>query len=410
MANVGRMLKESMVEELAKQLSERPNVFVTGVSRLTASDANALRAKLHGARARLVMVKRRIGQRTLERLSLSGISGLLEGSVAFVLTAEDGLPIAKELVEFTKAHENQLAVRGAWIDGQLLDGGRVKALAELPPRPTLLAQVVGTVELPLAHLIGTIEQLIGEVAWALEQIATKAGTAPKAGSPTEVPGTAGRRPTKAGEAPPGFPGARSAGARPDLTAERRPPLPKTESPRPGAHGARHSATASMAAAPEVPGGAAGGPTDALTPAMPQPAPGLTESEQMHERIAAAAEQSGVTLPGGLNQFRVLNLAQETKAMAAIRQIATACAIAISEEGPDATITFAWLKERYMLPAAFAERTGYYAYSIKPSGDWGVQIHATPVNPSKNLRHLLVDQDGIMHAEHGRPATIHSPQP
>ena len=178
MARVGEMLKEGMVDELAKQLSEQPNVFVTSVNRLTASDANVLRAKLHASRASFVMVKRRIGLRTLERLNLSGIGELLEGSVAFILTTEDVLPIAKQLVEFIKSHEDQLGVRGAWIDGQLLDKGRVEALAKLPPKPVLLAEVVGTVERPLSYLISTIEQLIGDVAWLLEQAAANRSVEP----------------------------------------------------------------------------------------------------------------------------------------------------------------------------------------------------------------------------------------
>lgn len=175
MAKVGRTLKESMVEELAKQFAGQPNVFVTRVNRLTASDADALRQKLHASRGTLVMVKRRIALRMLERLSLGGIQELLEGSVAFVFTAGDALPIAKGLMEFVTSHEDQLAVRGAWVDGQLLDTARIDAMAKLPPRAILLAEVVGTVELPLADLIGTIERLIGDMAWVVEQAAAQRG-------------------------------------------------------------------------------------------------------------------------------------------------------------------------------------------------------------------------------------------
>ena len=125
-------------------------------------------------------VKRRIGLRTLERLNLSGVAELLEGSVGFVLTADanDVSLVAKELIEFIKSHENQLTVRGAWIDGQLCDTQWVETLASLPRKSVLLAEVVGTVELPLVDLLSTIERLMGDVAGLVEQIAMKKPATP----------------------------------------------------------------------------------------------------------------------------------------------------------------------------------------------------------------------------------------
>lgn len=172
MANVGRLVKEAMVGELSGWLSDRKNMFVTRVNRLPASEADAFRQKLRASQARLVVVKRRLGRRVVEQLKITGLPELLEGSVGLVWAGEDVLPTAKLLVEFAKAHEAQLSVRGAVVDGQLLDASRVEALASLPPVPVLRAQVIWTVESPIAELIGTVEQLIGEVAWLLEQAST----------------------------------------------------------------------------------------------------------------------------------------------------------------------------------------------------------------------------------------------
>jgi large subunit ribosomal protein L10 len=173
MAKVGRLLKEEMVEELTKRLSAQPNLFVTRVSRLTAPDADALRQKLHASRAEFVLIKQRIGTRALQSLKLDGVNELFEGSVGLVLPEDDVLPVAKLIVDFIKSHENQLAVRGAYIDGQVLDKSRVETLASLPPKPVLLAQVVLTIESPLADLIFTVERLIGDLAYVVEQMAAK---------------------------------------------------------------------------------------------------------------------------------------------------------------------------------------------------------------------------------------------
>lgn len=173
MASVGRMVKDAIVDELSTELTKRPNFFVTALGRLPASAADAFRRKLSTSQAHLLMVNRRLGRRALEPLNIAGLQELLEGSVGLVLAGGDVLPIAKLIVEFRKSHEEQVAVKGAVIDGRLLDPSTVEALANLPPKPVLLAQVVATIESPIADLIGTIEQLLGDVTWIVEQAARR---------------------------------------------------------------------------------------------------------------------------------------------------------------------------------------------------------------------------------------------
>ncbi len=184
MPSVGRMVKESMVTELTNELADGPNVFVTALKGLPAPEADALRQKLFGAQSRLLLVKRRLGRRVTEHLKVAGLADLLEGSVGLVLAGDDTLLAAKVIIEFVKAHEGQLTVRGAFIDGQLLDKARVQDLANLPPRPVLLAHVLGTIESPLVDVIFTLERLIGDLAWLAEQAAaTRPAPAAEATAP-----------------------------------------------------------------------------------------------------------------------------------------------------------------------------------------------------------------------------------
>ncbi len=180
MARVGRLVKESSVKELSTELSDRPNFFVTTINRLPSVEADALRQKLYASQAKLVVIQRRLGQRVLEQLKLDGLTDLLQGSVGLVLPGEDVLSTAKLIVDFIKTHTEQLAVRGAVIDGQLLDQHHVEQLASLPPKPMLLAQVVATIESPIAQVIMTIEQLIGDLSWVMEQAALHRPAPPKA--------------------------------------------------------------------------------------------------------------------------------------------------------------------------------------------------------------------------------------
>jgi large subunit ribosomal protein L10 len=201
MASVGRMVKESSVTEISNRLAERPNFFIAALNRLPAAEADAFRRKLYGSKASLLMVKRRLGLRALDPLKIDGLAKLLEGPIGLVLAEDDPLPVAKLIVEFRKGHEEQVAVRGAFIDGQLLDTPRVEELAKLPAKPVLLATVVGVLEAPMTDVILTVEQLIGDIAFLAEEAAkskpaTEPGTPPQAGSAKQVPGAEGDRPAQ----------------------------------------------------------------------------------------------------------------------------------------------------------------------------------------------------------------------
>ncbi len=209
MAKVGRMVKELILTELTGELTERPSFVITQINRLKAAEANVLRQKLFGSNAKLVMIQRRLGLRAIEQLKVPGLADLFEGSIGLVLPGEDVLPVTKLIVDFIKAHEGQLSVRGAVVDGQLLDKARVEHLASLPPKPVLLAQVVATLEAPLTDVILTVEQLIGDVAWLAEQAATKKPAeeaAPKSAdaAPAATPPSA-HTDSPAGDAPPAAP-------------------------------------------------------------------------------------------------------------------------------------------------------------------------------------------------------------
>lgn len=179
MSNVGRLVKESAVKQLSERLAQRPDFLVTAINRLPSVEADSLRQKLFASQAHLIMVKRTLGKRVMDQLNLSAVTELFEGSVGLILPGEEILPAAKIVVDFIKTHEEQIAVRGAFIDGALFDKAHVVQLANLPPKPVLLAQVVATIESPIADVVFTLERLIGDLIWAADQAAEKTPEPPK---------------------------------------------------------------------------------------------------------------------------------------------------------------------------------------------------------------------------------------
>ena len=169
------MVKDLMVRELDAALGERASFLVTSIDRLEASEADGLRKQLHGVQARLLMVKRTLALREFSSRKLDYADDFVAGSVAFVIPGEDIVPAAKLLVDFAKANENKLTVRGGWVEGQVLTGKRVEELANLPPKPQLIAQLIGSLEAPITQLVFSVEAVLNEVAWVLEEAAKQKG-------------------------------------------------------------------------------------------------------------------------------------------------------------------------------------------------------------------------------------------
>ncbi len=181
MAQAGKLLKESMARELREELSRRQHFVVASLGALHATEAATLRKQLSAVKARLLMVKRTIGARVLGSLDGSGgpaadvhrTAELLTGSVALILAEQDAGPAANILAQFLKSHEGTLSIRGGWVEGRLLDAAGMRELADLPSKPQLIAQLIGTLEAPVTDLIMTIETVCRELVWVLDEASKK---------------------------------------------------------------------------------------------------------------------------------------------------------------------------------------------------------------------------------------------
>jgi large subunit ribosomal protein L10 len=91
----------------------------------------------------------------------------LDGPIAVGYCFDEVPPVAKALIEFAKVQAN-LVVHGAILGSEFLDAGGVKALADLPAREVLLAQLVGAVQGPMSNLVTTITAPMRELVQVME--------------------------------------------------------------------------------------------------------------------------------------------------------------------------------------------------------------------------------------------------
>ncbi|MBI4355747.1 MAG: 50S ribosomal protein L10 [Candidatus Omnitrophica bacterium] len=170
MPAIGRLTKEKIVGELVNRLQQAPGVIVTSFRALRVSDAEALRSQLRTQQASYVVAKQSLSRKALEAAGLQELAGVLEGPIGLVLIGPDPSRTSKIVLDFIKAHEGVLELRGGFVDRQVVTAKTVQQLAALPSREQLLAELVATIESPIADVVQTVERLFQDVTYAVEQM------------------------------------------------------------------------------------------------------------------------------------------------------------------------------------------------------------------------------------------------
>ena len=153
-----REAKEKAVETLSGELGRIKLAVMTDYRGLTVREVEELRGVL-----REEGISYRVTKNTLLRLAAKNHPALatidpasFTGPTALAMGFDDEVAPARVIFQYAKTHQALEIVGGITGDGQLLSAAQVKALATLPSREQLLAQVVGTIAAPLTGFVGVM--------------------------------------------------------------------------------------------------------------------------------------------------------------------------------------------------------------------------------------------------------------
>lgn len=161
-----RNQKKAQVKELTDVFANVAGAVLTGVSGLTVADANTIRRKFHTAGVQYKVVKNTLARIAANASDLKVISEKFVGPTAIAWHPTDAVAPAKVAVELQKELD-RLELKAGYMGGQALDLGGVKALASLPSKDELRAQLLGVINAPAQKLLAQInapgQQLAGVI-------------------------------------------------------------------------------------------------------------------------------------------------------------------------------------------------------------------------------------------------------
>lgn len=154
---ITRADKAQEIAFLSEKFGRAKAAFLVDFKGMSVEQVTSLRKKLVPVESEMKVVRNTLAVRALmdHPKSESAIKDFFVGNNAVVFAFGDASASAKALADFAKDVE-LLQLKVGVMDGQKLDTNRIKALANLPSKEVLRAQLLGVLQAPMSKFVGTL--------------------------------------------------------------------------------------------------------------------------------------------------------------------------------------------------------------------------------------------------------------
>ena len=164
-----RSEKVAVVDEVKTRLSSSSAALLTEYRGLKVGELADLRRTLRTAGGDYKIYKNTLVRFAVRDLGIEIDEATLTGPTAIAFVEGDAAAVAKALRDYARTNAN-LVLKGGVLSGKALSGDEIKALAELPSREVLLAQLAGALQAPMAKMAGLLQALPRNMAYGLKAL------------------------------------------------------------------------------------------------------------------------------------------------------------------------------------------------------------------------------------------------
>ena len=135
---------QEMLENIKQDLQGQTAIIIVDYCGLTVKDIQELRRSIREAGGSMKVYKNTLMRIALTDAGLPAPEDLLQGPSAFVFAGEDIAASAKAVKEYAKTNQ-KLEIKGGLLEGKAITAAEVDAVASLPTRTELIAQIAGAI-------------------------------------------------------------------------------------------------------------------------------------------------------------------------------------------------------------------------------------------------------------------------
>lgn len=158
-----RVEKRQIVKDIESLLGSSSYVYMVSYKGLSVKAFSDFRTTLFGLGGRCNVLKNTLVLKAAENLGYSAFSKLAaREDTAWVTGKGDPGAVAKTISEFAKKSQF-VHIKGGFLDGAALSSKDVEAIATLPPREVLQAQLLGVLQAPARNLVTLLNAKAAEI-------------------------------------------------------------------------------------------------------------------------------------------------------------------------------------------------------------------------------------------------------
>jgi ribosomal protein L10 len=177
--------KTNQVKDLAERFGRAKIALVSEYRGITAVESTEVRRRLRAIRGEMRVAKNTLVRRAIKDTAYQALDTQLGGQVGLILSFADPVELAKTVTSF-KELGDKLKLRGGVLDGKALTAAEIQALAALPPREVILANLLAVIQAPATNLVRLLNEPGSSIARLVDAIGKKNGASAEAASAAEA--------------------------------------------------------------------------------------------------------------------------------------------------------------------------------------------------------------------------------
>ncbi len=142
--------KQAVVAEVSAQVAKAQTIVLAEYRGIEVAEITTLRANARKAGVYFHVLKNTLARRAVQGTPFEALADKMVGPLMYSISA-DAVAAAKVVYDFAKANDKLVVKAGAY-NGKMLDKAGVNALATVPPKEVLLAQLCGLLQSPVSGL------------------------------------------------------------------------------------------------------------------------------------------------------------------------------------------------------------------------------------------------------------------
>lgn len=168
-----RKERDAQIAELTAEFENAKSIYLTNFRGIDVEKMTGLRCDLKKKGIKYRVVKNTLAGIAFSRCGKEAIVPYLTGPIGVMIDPEQPTEAAKIIKDFQKAHKNMLPVAVADVEGNVFESKDVEALAQLPSREVLLAQLLSAMKGPITNLAGSLNGVLGNFVYVLNAVKEK---------------------------------------------------------------------------------------------------------------------------------------------------------------------------------------------------------------------------------------------